>query len=390
LVLVDVPVSRGQAVAAALPPFASPDRQRQTCPSDSGAMMTDEVDVSVFSFGDQRYEFADPGMKRVVAELELMARTRLPILILGETGVGKEISARAAHQLSPRNRGPFVGVNCAAIPAGLMESELFGYQRGAFSGATGPHAGYFEAASGGTLFLDEIGELNLDAQACLLRVLGENRIARLGSTTEQPVDVRVVAATNRDLEAHVRAGSFRADLYFRLCGATLVVPPLRDRPLDLPRLARGFLCAARRELHREDARLSDMAMTCIRQHPWPGNVRELRDAMVYAAAAASGDVVELAHLPPRLLRRVMWSSSAQPEHPERLVQFRPLRRELAELTQLRMREALTATAGNQSAAAALLEMSRRTFISKMREFGIGAADLRERRALRNRHTVPPR
>ncbi|HUQ97821.1 MAG TPA: sigma-54 dependent transcriptional regulator, partial [Gemmatimonadaceae bacterium] len=343
-----------------------------------------ESDPVALDLGDQRYEFADPRMKEVVAELTLMAKTRLPILILGETGVGKEVAARAAHHLSPRRTGPFVSVNCAAIPDGLMGSELFGYQKGAFSGASQTHAGYFECASGGTLFLDEIGELNLDAQVRLLRVLSEHRINRLGSTAEQRVDVRVVAATNRDLDAHVRAGHFREDLYFRLCGATLVVPPLRHRPRDLLRMAHQFLAAGRAELERGEARLSAATLECISRHMWPGNVRELKDAMIYAAAAA-GDTVEPFHLPARLSPRSSLARAARIE-PQDPVLFRPLREEIDELIALRMRQALDATGGIQSAAAALLQMPRRTFITKMREYGISSSPLRERRALRNRGT----
>jgi two-component system, NtrC family, response regulator AtoC len=358
-------------------------------PPIAAGMRNHESDLVAFDLGDQRYEFADPGMKRVVTELELMARTRLPILILGETGVGKEVAARAAHHLSHRRTGPFTGVNCAAIPDSLMASELFGHQKGAFSGATSTRAGYFESASGGTLFLDEVGELNLDAQARLLRVLSEHRIIRLGSTVERRIDVRVVAATNRDLDAYVRAGLFREDLYFRLCGATLVIPPLRHRPLDLPRLAVQFLSAARAELELGDGRLSEAAIACVSRHSWPGNVRELKDAMIYAAAVAPGDLVETVHLPSRLIERASQPCSTLSSEPEEPFLFRPIHEELDELVELRMRQALNATGGVQSAAAALLQMPRRTFITKMREFGISPTPVRERRALRKRGTDAP-
>jgi transcriptional regulator with GAF, ATPase, and Fis domain len=349
-------------------------------------MSTHDSDLVALDLGDQRFEFADPSMKRVIAELKLMARTRLPVLILGETGVGKEVLARATHHLSQRRIGPFVGVNCAAIPAGLVESELFGHQKGAFSGASNAHVGYFESASGGTLFLDEIGELSLDAQVRLLRVLSEHRIVRLGSTIEHRVDVRVVAATNRDLDAHVRAGLFREDLYHRLCGATLVVPPLRFRQGDLRRLASQFLSAARAELERADAHLSEAAMRWVCRHGWPGNVRELKNAMTYAAAAAPSEVVHAEHLPARLLERDPRAWPATEPEPDEPVLFRPLDEELSELTELRMRQALDATGGVQSAAAALLQMPRRTFITRMREFGIEPVSVRERRAMRHRGT----
>ncbi|KAB2895602.1 MAG: sigma-54-dependent Fis family transcriptional regulator [Kofleriaceae bacterium] len=349
-------------------------------------MSDHETDLVALVMGDQRYEFADAGMKQVVDELTRMARTLLPILILGETGVGKEVAARAAHHLSPRRAGPFVAVNCSAIPAGLMESELFGHQKGAFSGAAAAHAGYFECASGGTLFLDEIGELNLDAQVRLLRVLSEHKIARLGSTTERRVDVRLVAATNRDPCALVKAGVFREDLYYRICGATLVIPPLRHRPDDLSRLARQFVSVARADLERDDAKVSDAAMRSIARHRWPGNVRELKHAMVYAAATAPGDVIERSHLPAHLARRDRPASSAQDPEPDEPLVFRSIDDEIDELVERRMRQALHATNGVQSAAAALIKMARRTFITRMREFGIEPVPVRERRALRERGT----
>jgi transcriptional regulator with GAF, ATPase, and Fis domain len=348
-------------------------------------------ELVALDLGGARYEFSDPAMKRVITELRLMARTRLPVLILGETGVGKEVLARATHQLSQRCAEPFVSVNCAAIPAGLVESELFGYQRGAFSGAASAHAGYFESASGGTLFLDEIGELDLGAQVRLLRVLSEHRIARLGSTVEQRIDVRVVAATNRDLEARVNDGLFREDLYHRICGATLNVPPLRERASDLPRLAQHFLSSARAELERAEAHLTEAAMRVIRRHGWPGNVRELKNAMVYAAAAAASDVVDPVHLPARLLEPGLRAAPpAAAPAPAEPAGFRPIEEEIDELVERRMRQALQASGGVQSAAAALLGMPRRTFITRMREFGIEPISLRERRALRKRGTASER
>jgi transcriptional regulator with GAF, ATPase, and Fis domain len=343
-------------------------------------MDDDESDIVEISCGDRTVRFSDRNTRQMAAELTRVARTRQAVLVLGETGAGKEVAARAIHRLSPRGDGPFVVVNCAAIPDALMESELFGHERGAFSGAFAARIGYVEAANGGTLFLDEVGELGLGAQARLLRALSEHRIVRLGSTSELRVDVRVVAATNRDLDAEVAAGRFREDIYFRLSGATLVVPPLRTRPLDLIRLATGFLAEARREQERAPALLSSAARACVRGYRWPGNVRELKNAMIYAAARADGDEVDVAHLPARVTERSMPVSPAA--RAELAAEFRPIDDEINELVSLRMKQALNATGGVQSAAAKLIHMPRRTFIDRMRAYGIVARRVRGGRAVR--------
>jgi transcriptional regulator with PAS, ATPase and Fis domain len=221
---------------------------------------------------------------------------RLPILILGETGTGKEVIARSIHRLSHRS-GPFMPVNCGQIPASLADSVLFGHEKGAFTSADVAKAGLVEAAHKGTLFLDELGEMPLDTQVKLLRVLDDREIVRVGATTAQKVDVLMVAATNRDLEASVRAGTFRADLFFRLSGGTIRLPPLRERPRDIVALARMFLerhCAAQK---RAPMGISTGAERALARHAWPGNVRELMYAIERAAAlAAKGGVIEVEHL----------------------------------------------------------------------------------------------
>ncbi|MBE7448014.1 MAG: sigma-54-dependent Fis family transcriptional regulator [Kofleriaceae bacterium] len=354
--------------------------------------MKDDADVIAVTLEGLLAEFADPLMREVHAELCLVGRTLMPVLLQGETGTGKEVGARVVHAVSARHGGPFVAVNCAALPTPLMESELFGHERGAFTGAVSPRTGAFEHADSGTIFLDEIGELDLGAQARLLRVLAEHRYTRLGSSTEHRANVRIVAATNRDLDAEVAAGRFRADLYYRLSPAIITIPPLRARPRDLEHLAEVFLATAARELGAGGATLSAEAMACLQRHPWHGNVRELKDAMTYAVAraqAAGTTLIAGAHLPARILRRTppTWppisDGAAAPGLP---AQFEPIDRELARLEELRMRQALEVTGGVQRAAAELLRMPRRTFITKMGVYKIASRRERRNRALRDDDT----
>lgn len=218
-------------------------------------------------------------IKRAVSETQRVAQTEATVLLLGESGTGKELFARAVHHLSARRDKPFVAINCAAIPETLIENELFGHERGAFTGAGDRRQGKFELASGGTVFLDEIGELPLAVQGKLLRAIEERVVDRIGGQAPVAVDVRVVAATNKDLKAAVESGDFRGDLFFRLAVFPLVVPPLRDRGDDVALLARHFAAQMGKELRGREARLSDEAIEVLRRHPWPGNVRELENAI---------------------------------------------------------------------------------------------------------------
>lgn len=241
-----------------------------------------------------------PAMQQVFNMIRKVAPTDTTVLILGESGTGKELVARAVHEQSRRANGPLVAVNCAAIPQGLIEAELFGHERGAFTGAVGARPGLIEAADGGTLFLDELGELPLPAQAQLLRVLQEGEIRRIGASTSRKVNIRLVAATHRDLAKMVKEGKFREDLYFRIHVMEIRMPPLRERGDDLIELAHYALEKACHRLHRPPMRLSEDALAALRAYSWPGNVRELENVMERAAILNDGDVVtaELLGLPP--------------------------------------------------------------------------------------------
>ena len=241
---------------------------------------------------DNENVLADPEMIRLHALAASVAVGNISILIIGETGSGKEILAEAIHRHSRRAGGMFLRLNCAALTESLLESELFGYEKGAFTGAAHSKAGLLETANGGTVFLDEVGEMPLSLQATLLRVIEDGEVMRVGGRQACPVDVRVVSATNRDLEAQVQQGHFRKDLYYRLAGATLVVPPLRARPSEIEPLARLFLTRAALQAERTPPPvLSPAALDRLRAHQWPGNVRELRNVMHRAALLCQTGVI---------------------------------------------------------------------------------------------------
>ncbi|HEX2685056.1 MAG TPA: sigma 54-interacting transcriptional regulator [Kofleriaceae bacterium] len=327
--------------------------------------------LQTLTIGTQRVIIADPTVARLYALVERLAPVGIPVLITGETGCGKELVATAIHALSQRARKPLISLNCAALHEMLVESELFGHEKGAFSGAISTKAGLIEAASGSTLFLDEIGELAPAIQAKLLRVLETHRVTRVGDVREREVDVRIVAATNRDLEADVVTGRFRRDLFFRLSAATLYLPPLRQRPHELPLLAAAFLDEACRSNGRSPMRISDGAMSVLLAHSWPGNVRELKNLMQYVAAAFAVDILQAEHVSERLGRArpgmLSRSDTAPSLDPPR---FRPIADELRELEITRIREALEATGGNQTRAASLLAMPVRTFFGKAKLYGL--------------------
>jgi DNA-binding NtrC family response regulator len=243
-------------------------------------------------------------MRKVITVVDRVATTEANVFISGESGTGKELVARALHAKSRRSDRPFVAVNCAALPDQLLESELFGHEKGAFTGANGQRQGLLEAAIGGTFFLDEVTEMSLDLQAKLLRVVQERKIRRVGGAAEIPIDVRWISATNRDPEHAVRAGQLRQDLYFRLNVVPIRLPPLRARPEDIPILADDFLVRFGEEYERQGLRLTPRVMQALKAYPWPGNVRELQNFMERLVSLSSGDEISLDELPEEMSRPV--------------------------------------------------------------------------------------
>ena len=302
-----------------------------------------------------------PAMREALLAVDDVADTPTTVLLLGESGAGKEVLARRLHARSSRAAGAWVAVNCAALPGELLESELFGHERGAFTGAGERRAGRFEQAAGGTLLLDEISELPLPLQAKLLRVLQEREIDRVGGHRPVPVDVRVIATTNLDLAASVRAGRFRSDLYYRLNVYPVTVPPLRDRPEDVLPLARRLVAEAAEALGREAPELSGGAEAALLDHAWPGNVRELRNVVERAVVRCrGGGAVEPLHLGLSLL--------AVPPRPRQGAGALPaeLPLDLAALERLAIEEALRRVNGNRTHAARLLGIGLRTLRNKLR------------------------
>ncbi len=320
---------------------------------------------------------AEPQMQALYAELGRIAQGDISVLVLGETGAGKEVVARAVHDASRRKKGPFVAINCAAFPENLLESELFGHEKGAFTGATQGQRGLLESAEGGTVFLDELGEIPLPVQVKLLRTLETKRVLRLGSRTEKPIDVRFVSATNADLESDIARGTFRSDLYYRLAGYVLSVPPLRSRRAEIPLLASRFLAEVSLALGRPQPTLSAAALSVLDAYAWPGNVRELRNVMERAALLCGDDVLDRHHLPARLLDGERPSSPPPPPAGARDSSPRDLRiadgslrSEIEAVEREKIIEALARCAGNQTQAAALLGISRRTLVSRLSEYAI--------------------
>ncbi|HEX8173642.1 MAG TPA: sigma-54 dependent transcriptional regulator [Pyrinomonadaceae bacterium] len=319
-------------------------------------------------YGFPRIIGESEAIKRAVTETQRVAQTEANVLLLGESGTGKELFARAVHHLSTRRDKPFVAINCAAIPETLIENELFGHERGAFTGAGERRQGKFELASGGTVFLDEIGELPLGVQGKLLRAIEEKTVDRIGGRSPIPVDVRVVAATNRDLRAAAEAGEFRRDLFFRLAVFPIEIPPLRERGDDIELLARHFAAQLGRETRGRAASLSDESIRALRAHGWPGNVRELENAIERACILADSTVLE-----PHDLGLVAgdadapggWSAldmtGTLSEAAERAVRF---------VERRKIKAALASVEGNKTRAAEALGVSYKTLLTKIKEYDL--------------------
>lgn len=298
-----------------------------------------------------------------------IAPAEIPLLIQGDTGTGKELLARASHDWSPRRAGPFIALNCAAIPESLAEAELFGHGRGAYSGAEQERRGLVEAAHGGTLFLDEVAELPIAVQAKLLRVLESRTLRRLGETEERPADVRLVAATHRPLEEEIRAGRFRRDLYYRLKGAVVSLPPLRRSGPLIPRIAEALIAERASRAGRSPApRLAPELALALARHSWPGNMRELLAFIDYALAGP--EELELSSALFDEWLSVPGERRSLMPVPRALPAFRPIAEEIAELERARMAAALAATGGQRAKAAALISMPLRTFGAKLKLYGL--------------------
>jgi len=298
-------------------------------------------------------------MKEVFDKIQRAAPVDSTVLILGESGTGKELVAQALHHNSPRKKGPFVAVNCAAVPATLVESELFGHVRGAFTGATDKRVGRFAQADGGTLFIDEIGDFELGLQAKLLRVLEAFTVTPVGGQEDQKVDVRVVVATSRDIQKMVQEGKFREDLFYRLNVVTITLPPLRDRLDDIPMLVDYFLKEITQQKHTAPRRVSREVMSRFQSYPWPGNVRELHNTLESMMVLADGEIMTEKDLPERIIA----GSPAAPPHPDI-----PAGLSMEELERLAITKALDQCAGNRTHAAGRLGISVRTLQRKLRQY----------------------
>ncbi|QRN94420.1 sigma-54-dependent Fis family transcriptional regulator [Archangium violaceum] len=327
-----------------------------------------------------------PAITQVRAHIARVAPSDATVLVLGESGTGKELAARLLHGLSRRAHGPFVAVNCGALPPELLESELFGHVKGAFTGATQSREGLFGAARGGTLFLDEVGEAPPSVQVKLLRVLQERRYTRVGSSTEEEADVRVVAATNRDLREEVEVRRFREDLYYRLCVVPLTMPPLRERPEDIPLLAQLFLERAAAHNGMRVPHLSADALQLLRSYTWPGNVRELLNVMEAAVLLAASEELRAEHLahlvqsPPRSEPPSMEESApgAQLPRPPGADAPLPTLREARDAFERGyLVEALRRSGGNVSAAARMAGRNRTDFYELLRRHGLSVADFKD-------------
>ena len=314
----------------------------------------------------------DPKLKQVIQQLHRAAGTDATVLLEGESGTGKELFARSLHALSPRAEGPFVAINCAAIPDTLLETELFGHEKGAFTGAAQRKPGRFELAHRGTLFLDEIGDLPLGLQAKILRALEERRFERVGGTQSLHVDVRVVAATNRHLKQAVAARVFREDLYFRLSVFPIMIPPLRERADDIPILATHFVEKFCRDMNKKPLSLSLAAMDELKVYAWPGNVRELQNCIERAVILCDGEAIQPRHLNLSFRTSVSAPPAVSPWEQIDLsgTMADALRRVTAEVERRKIEQALRDSGNNKQRAADILQVGYKTLLQKLKDYGI--------------------
>ncbi len=310
---------------------------------------------------------SSPGMRRVCELMQRVVGSDVNVLVTGESGTGKELVAKALHFNGPRKRGPFVAVNCAAVPETLMETEMFGHERGAFSGATSQRTGCFERANGGTLLLDEIGDMPFALQAKLLRVLQEREVTRVGGGTTIPVDVRVVASTHRDLEVAIRERAFREDLYYRLAVFPIDVPPLRERHEDIPLLAEHFRKKHAGRLAATVRRISSAATALLARYPWPGNVRELENVICRSLVLETSDVLQAATLPPELVPSAIAATGTGPPGP---TDDRPTLGTLADVERGVIAASLERSGHNLTRAATALGIDRTTLHRKLKKYGL--------------------
>jgi DNA-binding NtrC family response regulator len=335
--------------------------------------------------GQDEAVIIDPVMKALVIEARRAAQGDLPVLLLGETGVGKEVLARLIHRSSRQSSGKFVVVHVAALSESLLESELFGHEKGAFTGATESRAGIIESADGGTVLLDELGEIPLSLQVKLLRVLEERSVTRIGARKPRAIDVRFVAATHRDLAVEIIKGTFRADLFFRINGITLQIPPLRERRADIPAIAMALLDAVCQRLDRILVpALSTDVLRVFDRYDWPGNVRELRNVMDRVAVFCDGPIVKVEHLPKTMVAGQGSASVSEPVKPVSVTRPDALpvadvqapvaadefRSVVEDLDRRRVLDALATCGGNQTRAAEMLGMSRRTLVARLDAYGL--------------------
>jgi len=335
-------------------------KARNTERRTSRASERPPVAASAETRAPRKAAVVSPAMRAVFDLIQPLARAEVSVTLMGETGTGKDVLARIIHQNSSRASGPFVVFDCGAVAANLAESELLGHERGAFTGALSTHAGAFERADGGTLFLDEIGELPLELQTRLLRVLGNRHVRRVGGAVDKPVDVRIVAATNRDLQTEVSAGRFRQDLYFRLAAAVVQVPALRDRREDIPMLVRRLLD----DLGHSEIEVAPSALSALSDRAWPGNVRELKNTLACAVAFLDGATLEARHL-----------ALPVPTDARNTVEHLPLGGlRLDAIERVAIEQTLRQTNGNKARAAQLLGIAPSTLYEKLKKHRRGDDD----------------